>query len=78
MSFAFGRPRFGAVGSASCARRFKISADQGRDNAVRQTASAFHLKKDVQSNEVIRGFPDFVHPLLEALFLEVEQLRRNA
>ncbi len=31
-------------------------------------------EKDVQSNEVIRGFPDFVHPLLEALFLEVEQL----
>jgi hypothetical protein len=47
---------------------------QGRDYAVRQTASAFALKEDVQSNEVIRGFPDFVHPLLEALFAEVERL----
>jgi hypothetical protein len=47
---------------------------QGRDHAVRQTASAFHLKEDVQSNEVIRGFPDFVHPLLEALFAEVDRL----
>ena len=47
---------------------------QGREHAVRQTASAFHLKEDVQSNEVIRGFPDFVHPLLEALFSEVERL----
>jgi hypothetical protein len=47
---------------------------QGRDDAVRQTASAFHLNEDVQSNEVIRGFPDFVHPLLEALFSEIERL----
>jgi hypothetical protein len=47
---------------------------QGRDYAVRQTASAFALKVDVQSNEVIRSFPDFVHPLLEALFAEVERL----
>jgi hypothetical protein len=47
---------------------------EGRDHAIRQTASAFALKEDVQSNEVIRGFPDFVHPLLEALFAEVERL----
>jgi hypothetical protein len=47
---------------------------QGRDHAVKQSASAFHLKEDFQSNEVIRGFPDFVHPLLEALFSEVERL----
>jgi hypothetical protein len=51
-----------------------LRSTQGRDHAVRQTASAFHLKEDVQSNEVIRSFPDFVHPLLEALFSEVEQL----
>ena len=51
-----------------------LRSTQGRDHAVRQTASAFHLKEDVQSNEVIRGFPDFVHPLLEALFSEVERL----
>lgn len=47
---------------------------QSRDEAVRQTASALHLNEDVQSNEVIRGFPDFVHPLLEALFSEIERL----
>jgi hypothetical protein len=51
-----------------------LRSTQGRDHAFRQTASAFHLKEDVQSNEVIRGFPDFVHPLLETLFSEVEQL----
>lgn len=47
---------------------------EGRDFAVRQSASAFHLEEDVQSNEVVRRFPDFVHPLLEALFSEVERL----
>jgi hypothetical protein len=51
-----------------------LRSTQGRDHAVRQTATAFHLKEDVQSNEVIRGFPDFVHPLLESLFSEVERL----
>ena len=51
-----------------------VLSTQGRDYDVRQTASAFALKEDVQSNEVIRGFPDFVHPLLEALFAEVERL----
>jgi hypothetical protein len=47
---------------------------QGRDEAVRQTASALHLNEDVESNEVILGFPDFVHPLLEALFSEIDRL----
>jgi hypothetical protein len=51
-----------------------LHSTQGRDHAVRQTASAFHLNEDVQSNEVICGFPDFVRPLLEALFAEVERL----
>jgi hypothetical protein len=51
-----------------------VRSTQGRDDAVKQTASAFHLNEDVQSNEVIRGFPDFVRPLLEALFSEVERL----
>ena len=51
-----------------------LHSTQGRDHAVRQTASAFYLKEDVKAHEVIRGFPDFVHPLLEALFSEVERL----
>jgi hypothetical protein len=50
------------------------SSTLDRDDAVRQTASAFHLKEDVQASEVIRSFPEFVHPLLEALFSEVQQL----
>jgi len=47
---------------------------QGRELALRQTASRFLLNEDVQSNEVIRSFPDYVHPLLEALFSEVDRL----
>jgi hypothetical protein len=51
-----------------------LHSTQGRELAVRQMASEFHLKEDVQLNEVIRRFPDFVHPLLEALFSEVKRL----
>ena len=46
----------------------------GREFALRQTASKFHLNDDVQSLEVIRSFPEYVHPLLEALFSEVDRL----
>jgi cell division septum initiation protein DivIVA len=47
---------------------------QVRELALRQTASRFQLNEDVQSSEVIRSFPDYVHPLLEALFSEVDRL----
>jgi hypothetical protein len=47
---------------------------QGRELALRQTAARFHLHEDVQSAEVIRSFPEYVHPLLEALFSEVDRL----
>ena len=47
---------------------------QGRELALRQTASRFHLNEDAQSAEVIRSFPEYVHPLLEALFSEVDRL----
>src|ERR1700724_2826106 len=47
---------------------------QCRELALRQTASRFHLNEDVQSNEVIRSFPEYVHPLLEALFSDVDRL----
>jgi hypothetical protein len=47
---------------------------QGRELALRQTASKFQLNEDVHSNEVIRSFPEYVHPLLEALFSEVDRL----
>jgi hypothetical protein len=51
-----------------------LHSTKDRDHALKQTASVFNLKEDVQSHEVIRGFPDFVHPLLEALFSEVGRL----
>jgi hypothetical protein len=34
----------------------------------------FFPRQKPLSNEVIRGFPDFVHPLLEALFSEIDRL----
>jgi cell division septum initiation protein DivIVA len=50
---------------------------QDREFALRQTAVKLHLNDDVQSNEVIRGFPEYVHPLLEALFSEVDRLNNR-
>ena len=47
---------------------------QSRELALRQTASRFQLNEDVQSAEVIESFPEYVHPLLEALFSEVDRL----
>jgi hypothetical protein len=47
---------------------------QSRELALRQTASRFQLSEDVQSAEVIQSFPEYVHPLLEALFSEVDRL----
>jgi hypothetical protein len=54
--------------------RLVARCTQGREFALRETASKFHLNDDVQSNEVIRSFPEYVHPLLEALFSEVDRL----
>jgi len=45
-----------------------------RELALRLTAANFRLSDDVQSIEVIRSFPEYVHPLLEALFSEVDRL----
>jgi hypothetical protein len=47
---------------------------QIRELALQQTASRFQLNEDVQSSEVILSFPEYVHPLLEALFTEVDRL----
>jgi hypothetical protein len=47
---------------------------QCRELALRQSASRFQLNEDVQSSEVILSFPEYVHPLLEALFSEVDRL----
>ena len=45
-----------------------------REFALRQTATDLHLSDDVQASEVIRSFPEYVQPLLEALFSEVDRL----
>jgi hypothetical protein len=45
-----------------------------RELALRQTAAKLDLIDDVQPSEVIRSFPEYVHPLLEALFSEVDRL----
>ena len=47
---------------------------QGRELALRQTASKFHLNENVQSNEVVRSFPEYVRPLFEDLFSDVDRL----
>ena len=47
---------------------------QGRELALRQTAAKLQLNEEAQSNDVIRSFPEYVHPLLEALFSEVDRL----
>ena len=54
--------------------RLASKRTQGRELALRQTASKFHLNEDVQSNEVVRSFPEYVHPLLEGLFSDVDGL----
>jgi cell division septum initiation protein DivIVA len=45
-----------------------------REFALRQTAANLHLSDDVQPSDVIRSFPEYVHPLLEALYSEVDRL----
>ena len=54
--------------------RLASKRTQGRELALRQTASNFHLNGNVQSNEVVRSFPEYVRPLFEDLFSEVERL----
>jgi hypothetical protein len=33
-----------------------------------------NLRDDADAGEIVRGFPEYVQPLLEALFAEVERL----
>ncbi len=47
---------------------------QVREMAVRHSASKFLLSEDAQIVEVIHRFPDYVHPLVDALLAEVERL----
>ena len=54
--------------------RLVARCTQDREFVLRQTAAKLNLNDDVQPSEVIRSFPEYVHPLLEALFSEVDRL----
>jgi hypothetical protein len=47
---------------------------QQRAIVLRQTASRFRLGDEVGTDEIIHSFPEYVHPLLEALVSEVDRL----
>src|SRR5437763_6355090 len=47
---------------------------QGRELALRQTAARLALAEEASAPEVLAAFPDYVRPLLEALFAEVARL----
>jgi hypothetical protein len=47
---------------------------QHRATVLRQTASRFRLNEEVGTDEIIHCFPEYVHPLLEALVSEVDRL----
>jgi hypothetical protein len=47
---------------------------QGRELILRETATRLNLRDDADATEIVRGFPEYVQPLLEALFTEVERL----
>jgi hypothetical protein len=45
-----------------------------RELKLRQSATGFELREDAQVSQVIENFPEYVHPLLEALVIEVDRL----
>jgi hypothetical protein len=47
---------------------------QARTIVLRQTASRFRLSEEAGTDEIIHSFPEYVHPLLEALVSEVDRL----
>ena len=47
---------------------------QSRELILRETAAGLNLREDADTTEIVRGFPEYVQPLLEALFAEVERL----
>jgi hypothetical protein len=58
---------------------------QSRELILRETAAGLNLREEADAAEIVRGFPEYVQPLLEALFSEVvrlsgrmqERLRQN-
>jgi hypothetical protein len=47
---------------------------QSRELILRETATRLNLRDEADATEIVHGFPEYVQPLLEALFTEVERL----
>jgi hypothetical protein len=47
---------------------------QSRELILRETATRLNLRDEADAAEIVQGFPEYVQPLLEALFAEVERL----
>jgi hypothetical protein len=54
--------------------RLASRCTQRRELILRETAARMTLREDADATEIVRGFPEYVQPLLEALFTEVERL----
>lgn len=54
--------------------RLATRCRQTRDLILRQTAAKLDMPDDVSASEILTHFPEYVQPLLEALFLEVDRL----
>ena len=47
---------------------------QARELILRQIAAKLNMPDDASAGEILARFPEYVQPLLEALFLEVDRL----
>lgn len=54
--------------------RLATRCRQTRDLILRQTAAQLDMPDDPPAGEILARFPEYVQPLLEALFLEVDRL----
>jgi hypothetical protein len=54
--------------------RLTMRCTQERDFILRQIAAAMQLPENVETKQVLQRFPEYVQPLLEALFSEVDRL----
>ena len=54
--------------------RLATRCRQARDLILRQTAARLDLPDDTPAGEILGRFPEYVQPLLDALFLEVDRL----
>jgi hypothetical protein len=54
--------------------RLATRCRQTRDLILRQIAAKLDMPDDAPTSEILARFPEYVQPLLEALFLEVDRL----